>query len=54
MKNWVRIVLIIALAIVLWYLVINLTKSMTGGSTVPSPAIAAPDAPAPAAPTQQQ
>ena len=54
MKNWVRIVLIIALAIVLWYLVINLTKSMTGGSTVQSPAIAAPEAPAPAAPAQNQ
>ena len=52
MKNWVRIVLIIALAIVLWYLVINLTKSMTGGSTLQSPAIAAPAAPAPAAPPQ--
>ena len=54
MKNWMRIVLIIGLAIVLWYLVINLTKSMTGGSTVQSPAIAAPAAPAPAARPQDQ
>ena len=53
MKNWVRIVLIIGLAIVLWYLVINLTKSMTGGSTVPNPAIATPDAPAPPRPQDQ-
>ena len=54
MKTWVRIALIIGLAIVLWYLVINLTKSMTGGSTVRSPAIAAPQAPAPAAPAPAQ
>ena len=44
MKTWVRIALIAGLAIVLWYLVMNLTKSMTGGE----------QAPAPAAPTQVQ
>ena len=33
MKIWVRIALIAALAIVLWYLVINLTQSMTGVAT---------------------
>jgi len=53
-RIWVRIALIAGLAIVLWYLVANLTKSMTGGSTLPNPAVAAPDAPAPAVPTQQQ
>jgi hypothetical protein len=52
--NWIRIVLVIALAIVLWYLVINLTKSMRGGTPVPNPAVAVPDAPAPAAPAPNQ
>lgn len=38
MKTWVRIALIAGLAIVLWYLVINLTQSMTGGDEAPAPA----------------
>jgi len=44
-KIWVRVALIVALAIVLWYLVIDTTEEMTGGATVETPA-----APAPAAP----
>ena len=38
MKTWVRIALIIGLALVLWYLVADLTKSMTGGEPAPAPA----------------
>ena len=43
-NTWVRIALIVALALILWFLVIDTTEEMTGG---PAPA---PVAPAPAAP----
>lgn len=52
MNTWVRIALIVVLAIVLWYLVINLTKSMTGESAPAAPPAQAQEAPAPAAPGQ--
>ena len=48
-NTWVRIGLIVGLAILLWYLVIHTTEDMTGGATVGTPAAPAP-APAPAAP----
>ncbi len=38
MKTWVRIALVIGLALVLWYLVANLTQSMTGNEEAPAPA----------------
>ena len=38
MKTWVRIALFIGLTLVLWYLVANLTRSMTGNEEVPAPA----------------
>ncbi len=52
MKTWVRIALIAACAIALWYLVIDLTKSMTGERTLEGSAAPVAEAPAPAAPSQ--
>ena len=52
MKTWVRIALIVVCALVLWWLVIDLTKSVTSGSTVQDPAAPVAEAPAPAAPSQ--
>jgi hypothetical protein len=51
-KSWVRIALIVALALVLWYLVIDLTESMTGSGTPQAPATPTTEVPAPAAPGQ--
>ena len=44
MKPWVRIAIVVALGVVLWYLVANLTKSLSGGPPTPPPA-AQPSAP---------
>jgi hypothetical protein len=49
-KTWIRIALIVVLAIVLWYLVIDTTEQMTGGGTAGAPAAPAAPAPAPVAP----
>ena len=40
MKTWVRIALFIGLTLALWYLVANLTESMTGQDEAPAPAAA--------------
>ena len=37
MKTWVRIALFIGLTLVLWYLVVNFTKSVTGEEEAPAP-----------------
>lgn len=45
MNTWIRIAVIVVLAIVLWYLVINLTQSMTAESPPAVPPAQAQEAP---------
>jgi hypothetical protein len=52
-KTWVRIAVFVGLTLLLWYLVVNFTKSLTRGGPASAPA-PAPAAPAPAAPGQSQ
>jgi hypothetical protein len=51
-KTWVRVALIVVCALVLWWLVIDLTKSVTSDGAAQAPAAPAAEAPARAAPGQ--